>query len=387
MSRVQHKERGLRHFLHAVQVLPLMMFTMVTISRTVQTMCLLASSAIVVHSKPSTLQDRPESLLAEDTIGHFMLTHPPENYTDELIAQTPNCTDFYYNVDASTLNSTAWSCASSPMLVPRRRRLPSRIPIFPTYSYSATYDDGNGNGYNITYPLQLCSSSVIGDVLSPEGSVVQNATLQSVWTSLAALSPDELYNYTESLLQNAFNKFDIAIDTVLCDPPVGGSRDLLTRYQPSQVSGKTVLALLGVPGVFGVAFGTIYVPVAHPGITANLTGTEDAVLSAASATITTLYFFALQKLHKAEVTNVIEAFIFTVLVTAAEGFIWPFRQAWEGLCTTMLLLKEAVERFQQQTQDEVVVVADPNQAGVELVPQNPQQPPNPPQVQLGNVCG
>ncbi len=344
----------------------------------------------VFSSKGFLLPNAHESMLANDTIGRFMLSHPPKSYTDAVVAQTPNCSTLSYNVDVSTLNSSAWPCASTPMLFARRRRLPSRIPTFNSYSYSTTYDDGNGNGYNITYPTQLCSFSVIGDVLSPEGYVVQDATLQSVWTSLAELSPDELYAYTVTMLQSAFDKFDTAIKAAICDPPVGGLRGLLTRYSASQVSGKWVLALTGSVGVFGVAFGSIYVPTVHPGITANLTGTEDAVLIAASTTVSTLYFFALQKLHKAEVTNVIEAFILTLLVTAGEGFLYPFQQAWRGLCTTTILLKEMIENFHRQAQTTVVVVGNANQAGVEMVaPDNPvqqPQPQNPPQVQLGNVC-
>ena len=361
------------------------------LSHTLHAVSLLAIFTTIVPSKAFNLFESHESLLAEATIGHFMLTHPPKNYADELIAQTPNFTRYNYNVDASALNSSTWLCASSPMLVPRRRRLPSRIPIFNTYSYSATYDDGNGNGYNITYPTQLCSFSVIGDVMSPQGYPVPNATLQSVWMSLAGLSPEELYTYTETMLQTAFDKFDTATEAAICDPPASGLRGLLTRYAASQVSGKWVLALTGSVGVFGVAFGSIYVPTVHPGITANLTGTEDAVLIAASTTISTLYFFALQKLHKAEVTNVIEAFILTLLVTAGEGFLWPFQHAWRGLCTTTLLLMDLIESFHQQVQNNVVVVGDANQAGVEMVPPNnpaqQQQPQNPPQVQVGNVCG
>lgn len=341
----------------------------------------------IVFSKGFSLPESHESLLSNDTIGHFMLRHPPKNYTEEFVAQTPNCTALTYNVDASNLNSSAWSCASIPVLVARRRRLPSRIPIFNTYSYSATYDDGNGNGYNITYPTQLCSSSVIGDVLSPQGYVVQNATLQSVWTSLAELSPSELYTYTETMLRSAFGKFDTAIEAAICDPPVGGLRALLTRYTASQVSGKWVLALTGSVGVFGVAFGSIYVPTVHPGITAHLTGTEDAVLIAASTTLSTLYFFALQKLHKAEATNVIEAFILTLLVTAGEAFLCPFQQAWRGLCTTTILLMDLIEEFRRRAQAEVVVVANANQAVVEMVPvDNAVQQQDPPQVQLGHVC-
>ena len=88
--------------------------------------------------------------------------------------------------------------------------------------------------------------SIIGDVLSPEGSVVQISTLQSVWTSLAQLPPNELFAYTETVLQRAFDKFDTAIEAAICDSPVGGLRELLARYTASQVSGKWIFTLTGV---------------------------------------------------------------------------------------------------------------------------------------------
>ena len=344
----------------------------------------------IVSSKAVSPSQPTEPLLGDDTIGHFMLTHTSKNFNDVSIAQTPDCTGLNYNVDVSTLNSSAWSCASNPILVPRRRRLPPRYPMFKTYSFSTTYDDGNGNGYNITYPTQLCSSSVIGDVLSPKGVVVKNATLQSVWTSLRTLSPNELHSYTVTLLQNAFNKFDAAMDPAICNPPDGGMRNILTRYTASQVSGKISLGVSAVVGTFGVAFGTLIVPISHPGITANLTKVEDTALIAASATMGTLYFWGLQSAHKAEITNILDAFIWTLVVSAGESILSLFQSVWKGVCFTSKVLWQVTENFLRQAQNGLVVVGNAGQAGVEIVPPNnpgqQPQPQNQPQVQVGNVC-
>lgn len=268
--------------------------------------------------------------------------------------------------------------------------MPSRRPK----KYSATYDDGNGNGYNITYPTQLCSFDVIGDVLSPNGTLVQNATLQSVWTVLAGLSAEELYNYTVTMLQNAVDKFEAEVEEAICDPPSGGSRGLLTRYLASQVSGNWVLSITGIIGTFGVAWGGLYVPIAHPGPTANFSKTDDVSLIAASTTAGFIFTFALNALKKKEVTNVIEAFILTVVVTVGEVFWSLFKQAWRGLCTTTIILLAEVGEFYLRIRNNLVVVGDANNLppGVEMVPQNnpgqqPPQAPQPPQVQLHNVCG
>ena len=262
--------------------------------------------------------------------------------------------------------------------------------MFNTYSWSATYDDGNGNGYNITYPTQLCSYNVIGDVLSPDGYLVQNATLQSVYTSLKGLSAEALYEYTTTMLQDAVNRFEHEIEAILCDPPVGGARGLLTRYQASQVSGRWVLGITGTVGTFGLAFGGLYVPIAHPGPTANLSKTDDVFLIAASTALGFVFSFALNEMHKKEITNVIEAFIFTLVVTTGEVFLDLLKHAWRNTCTTTLIALAETGEFLLRIKDKLTIYADDNNLppGASLVPQNnpPQGPQPPQQVQLANVC-
>ena len=351
---------------------------------------ILSTLPTLVSSSPSASLDLVNPLLGEDTIGSFMLKNPPQGYAAVFIAQTPNCTGLIDNVDVSSLNSSARSCASSPILLPRRRRLPSRLPIFNTYSYSATYDDGQGNGYNITWPTQLCSDNDIGDIQAPDGRIIHNATLQSVYTSLRRLSGQELFEYTTTMLQNASNKFDTEIEAVICDPPVGGTRGLLTRYRASDVSGRWVYALTGMAGSFGVAFGALFVPIVHPGPTANFTRTEDVVLIAASSAFAFVYAFALDALHRRSATNVIEAFILTVIVSTGEIFLSLFKKAWDNICTTSTFLLAEIREFFLHIKNNFFVVGDANNlpAGVQMVPQNdpPQEPPPPPQVQLSDVC-
>ena len=341
-------------------------------------------------SSPSASLDLTNPLLGEDTIGYFMLKNPPQNFTDAFVKQTPNCTGLVDNVDASTLDSSAWSCASSAILVPRRRRLPNRFPFFNTYSYSATYDDGNGNGYNITYPTQLCSYNVIGDVLSPDGYLVQNATLQSVYTSLNGLSPEALYEYTTTMLQGAVNRFEHEFEAILCESPVGGARGLLTRYQASQVSGSWVLGITGTIGTLGLAFGGLYVPIAHPGPTANFSRTVDVLLAAAASVLLFVLSFALDQMHKKEITNVIEAFIFTLVVTTGEVFLDLLKHAWQNTCTTTLIVLAETGKFFLRIKDRLTIYGDDTNLppGASVVPQNnpPQGPQPQQQIQLANVC-
>ena len=342
-------------------------------------------------SSPSGSLDLSNRLLGGNTIGDFILENPAQNFTPEFVAPTPNCTGLIDNVDVSNLNSSAWSCASSPILEPRGRRLPSRIPLYRTWSYSATHDDGNGMGYNITLPTQLCRSNVIGDFRSPDELVIHDATIQTVFTSLGKLSADELYNYTVNMLQNASDRLDNVLDAIICDPPVGGVRGLLTRYLPSQVTGFWVIGLAGLIGSFGIAFGGLYVPIAHPGPTANFTGADNAAIIAATTAIGFIYTYAINEMRKKELTNVIEAAIFSLFVTAGEYFLLALQKAWDKTCTmTIILLAEVAEFCLKISGNGLMVVGDGGNlpAPVQLLPQNnPQQVPQPQQqVQLANLC-
>lgn len=328
---------------------------------------------------------------AEHTIGEFIPSTFPDGYKDESVAQTQSCAALFDEIDASTFTLSPWSCTLSSLLTNRVRKQSSRLQgVMNTYAYFADYDDGNGNGYKIMYLLQLCPSSIVGDFVSPQGVVEHNATLQSIWNSLSSLSADELYKHTLTILEDALDKNEAAISLAICDSPPGATKRM-PRYNPSDVSGKWMYTLSGTPGIFGLAYGILYVPIAKPGRTANLTGLQQTAIIATASTVGTLYLVGLKKLHKREVTNIIEAFILNLVVFAGRSILALFQHVWQGTCIGAASLAQAIGLLHQQTQENAMVVGDENQAnqhGVEMVPpNNPAAPlPDPPQVQLGNVC-
>ncbi|KAL8789387.1 MAG: hypothetical protein Q9195_006860 [Heterodermia aff. obscurata] len=329
------------------------------------------------------------SPFAEHTIGQFVPGHFPTGYTNNLIGKASMCTDFLTGVDASTFTLSPWSCTLSSLPINQDRIRGRRLQgIMNTYAYFTEYDDGNGNGYKIIYPLQLCPDRIVGDVMSPKEGIVHNATLQSIWTSLVGLSDSELYNYTETMLQNAFDSLNNVIKPALCKSANSGLKRM-PSYLPSDVSGNWVFSIALVPGCLGVAFGALYVPIAKPGAVANLTGTQDALIIAAGTVFTSIYFLGVQKLHKAEVTNIVEAWILTVLSTAGQYIATLLQHAWQGTCIGLASLGAAIEQLRQNADEGPVVVGNvPNQAGVEMVPPNnpAAQSPNLPQVQLEAGC-
>ena len=331
------------------------------------------------------------SPFAEHTIGQFVPGHFPAGYTNELITQAPICTDFLAGVDASTFKLSPWSCTLSSLPINQDRTRGRRLQgVMNSYAYFTDYDDGNGNGYKIIYPLQLCPDRIVGDVMSPKEGIAHNATLQSIWTSLVGLSDSELYDYTETMLQDAFDSLNTALKPTHCNSSNSGLKRM-PAYLPSDVSGIWVASIALVPGCFGLAFGGLYVPIVKPGPAANLTGTQGAVIIAASTVVSSIYFLAVQKLHKAEVTNVVEAFILTVLTTAGQYIATLLRHAWQGTCIGVASLGAAIEQLFQTANEGPVFVGDgnaPNQQGVEMVPPNnpAAQSPNLPQVQLETGC-
>lgn len=210
-----------------------------------------------------------------------------------------------------------------------------------TYAYFADYDDGNGNGYKIMYPLQLCPSSIVGDFVSPHGVVEHNATLQSIWNSLSSLSADELYKHTLAVLEDALDKNEAAINLAICDSPPGATKRM-PRYNPSDISGKWMYTLSGTPEIFGLAYGILYVPIAKPDRTTNLTGLQQTAIIATASTVDTLYFVGLQKLHKREVTNIIETLILNLVVSAGRSILALFKHVWQGTCIGAASLAQAI---------------------------------------------
>ena len=329
------------------------------------------------------------SPFAEHTIGQFVPGHFPAGYTNNLIGQTSICADFLAAVDASNFTLSPWSCTLSSLPINQDRIRGRRLQgIMSTYAYFTEYDDGNGNGYKIIYPLQLCADRIVGDVMSPKEGMVNNATLQSIWTSLVGLSDRELHDYTETMLQDASDSLNTVINSALCKTSSSGLKRMPT-YNPSDVSGKWVLSIAMVPAFFAIAFGSFYVPIAKPGPVANLTGTQDAVIIAACTVVTSIYFLGIQKLHKAEVTNIVEAWILTALTTVGQYLVTLLQHAWQGTCIGAASVGAAIEQLRQNADEGPVVVGNaPNQAGVEMVPPNnpAAQSPNLPQVQLESGC-
>lgn len=127
-------------------------------------------------------------------------------------------------------------------------------------SYSANFDGGNGSTFEIAIPSDLCPHAVLGDLESPQGDTMANATLSTIHDTLSALSPTDQTTYLSKLLTSAITALQAELDALVCSEASGGSRTLLwDEVSPQDMKGWTCW-ISGVPLTFGIIFATAMVP-------------------------------------------------------------------------------------------------------------------------------
>ncbi|KAL8768190.1 MAG: hypothetical protein Q9209_005499 [Squamulea sp. 1 TL-2023] len=207
--------------------------------------------------------------------------------------------------------------------------------------YSAVYER-DGKGYNITLPGQLCANTIIGDFISPAGNLYPNASLATVHASLFLLSEQVLLSYTERRLIIAAKRLYDSLKPWICDPPAGGARALLFRYEASDRTGQccyAILAGLAVP----IFMGTMYIPLAHPGYTAQWSGTAHWSVASFGFALLTAHTIILDRLRRSELRlQRMEAATLNFFIIAGEQIRKALDASWGGICTTSAMLWEQV---------------------------------------------
>lgn len=264
----------------------------------------------------------------------------------DLSGDDENCPKNQWNIDVSNPDGPGWPCVPVDWVDRKREAVPhTRPPQFPyALSYSATYNH-DGEGYNITLPGQLCADTVVGDFISPAGKLYRNASLATVHTALVGLPPQTLLSYTRRSLDLAMHRLYNALEPWICDPPPSGSRALLFRYSRSDRSGEccyAVLAGLTIP-IFG---GSMYIPLAHPGVTANWPGVAHWGVATFGFTLLTTYMLILDRLRRQETRlQQMEASTLNLFIIAGEYIRKGLVASWGGICATSAMLWQQVEGF------------------------------------------
>ncbi len=193
-------------------------------------------------------------------IGQFNVVNPPPDLYTAPNQLIQNCSSTVPADIAASPNPSGWFCVSLASWVVQRRShvLSSTVAILqpwkPGTTYSAMFDDGNGTTFDISMPSNLCPHAVIGDLESPQGDIIENATLSKIHDTLFALSSTDQTTYLSRLLDNAIDAIQAEFDALVCDEPVGGSRALLWSLNPRQLKNWSAW-ITGTPLTFGIFFG------------------------------------------------------------------------------------------------------------------------------------
>ncbi len=195
-------------------------------------------------------------------IGQFIVVNPPPDLYTAPNQLIQNCSSAVPADIAASPNPSGWFCVSLANLVVQRHShvLSSTDAILqhwkPGTTYSAMFDDGNGTTFDIFMPSNLCPYAVIGDLESPQGDIIENATLSKIHDTLFALSSTDQTTYLSRLPNNGIDAIQAEFDALVCDEPVGGSRALLWSLDPRQLKNWSAW-ITGTPLTFGIFFGAL----------------------------------------------------------------------------------------------------------------------------------
>ncbi|KAL8669979.1 MAG: hypothetical protein Q9168_005458 [Polycauliona sp. 1 TL-2023] len=289
------------------------------------------------------------------------------------------CAENQWNIDVSSPHDSSWPCVPASWVTKKRDAIPhSRPPSFPyPQSYSAIYSE-DGNGYNITLPGHLCANTTVGDFIAPGGTLFRNASLATIHTSLAHLSPATLRSYTHRRLETAIHNLYSALQPWICDPPSGGARALLYRYQASDRTGEccyAILAGLSVP----IFFGSMYIPLAHPGVTDTWPGWAHATTAGIGFALLTTYGLMLRRMDRQELRlQRLEAEMLNFFIIVGEYIRTAVLASRDAVCATTAMLWEQVRGVCAQSRRPGLRAAGSSSGSlVQVVAQNQNTCPQP----------
>ncbi|KAI4129442.1 MAG: hypothetical protein LQ338_002223 [Usnochroma carphineum] len=304
-------------------------------------------------SHAAIVSGTPEAPGTNLSFNQFLAMSSPGLITNISLDLDQDCVDKMWNLDVSDPTASLWPCArASPDI--RKRRVPHHHrPSFPyrfshALSISATYEE-DGNGYNITLPGHLCANTVVGNFVSPAGNFYPNATMALIHNSLAHLSPMALLTYTQRRLKIAENRLYDALKPFICDPPLGGARALLARYEARDRSGECCWAILNgltVP----IYAGTFYIVLAQPAFAQHWPGSVNWGIGVFGFTLLATWQWIIHRLERRELAlRQSEADILNFFIIVGEYITAIAKASWGGVCATTAMLWEQMAGFCETT--------------------------------------
>ena len=194
------------------------------------------------------------------------------------------------------------------------------------------------NGYNISIPHNICSSSIVGKFTSPTGAIFQNATFETINQSIsqAYLTGQPLYYYLLPRAQALQADLDSVLAERVCGLSPGGSRTLLYRVDPLTIDGYWTATIINSLAGGGIAIGGIYGAISN-----NLTYIQEASALAGVGALEYILYRLIDRLQHKRIFSEVEAFIMSGFITAGENIYAGMQRCGSSPCRSNCMPGEA----------------------------------------------
>ena len=197
--------------------------------------------------------------------------------------------------------------------------------------------------FNITFLAGPCSDNVIGDIEAPlYGQMVTNATLLWLYQPLRGLTPEQLCNYTITMMQVELDSMYDTLDVIICDPPSGGSRVLLQRYLPQDMTGRCSVILLRQLGPFAQGVSSLLGALGHVGLLADISPLDNVFVVVSATIFAALWNRGIDYLQERGKVQMLEAFVWKNFIAAGEQIRLHMLAIWSMTCTTTAIVRENI---------------------------------------------
>lgn len=309
-----------------------------------------------------------------ENYGEYAVFNPPADILSDHSQIDRECTNTVSNINLSS-NSSGWYCASLGIFVARKPQVPrggrTLHPRPHALSYSISVDDDE-NYSNITLPSQICPYAVIGDLLSPQGDLMENVTLARIHDTIRSLSSTEQKSYMSTILLDAKNEINALLSEYVCDVPTGGYRSLLWNgqaYHAQDVRGYCSLLLTGGAVEFGIAYGS-YVLSGYEGTEVHFSNGTKGFFAAGAAVLLTGVGVLWTKWHADGYFKSMDAIVASAFVVAVKGFAAGMKTAATGICTGSAAVARNIQNLYASSQCcGPQVIGNANAPGIEMQPQ------------------
>lgn len=211
-----------------------------------------------------------------------------------------------------------------------------------TASYNAS--DGYG-GYNISIPGDICADSVVGDLLPSSGQLIPNATFADFYNA-TDLPSDELTNDTMTRALALQTTLNTTLTNVIC-PPLP-DRELLFRYNPSEVDGFWSAFVLAGLGVAGIGFAGLHEAIVRQS-QGSISVNQEVWILTATALAQYLVITIIFRLQHVRAFSRGEAFIYNTFIAIGEQIAAGCAFTWSKTCAAPTTLRSGLSQLRRAT--------------------------------------